>query len=395
MAQRREAAVVGIYEYPLRVLPGMNAFQIKAECAAKALEDAGFEWKDVDGVFDVVGGAAGGMRWVEYLGLKPDILDTTSVGGSSPEFAASHAVKAILDGRCSVALVTHGGTPHSDRNAIGTAGATGLGEPSLYGNMEDPWGMTLISNYAMVKMRHMHQYGTTKEQFAALSVVTRRHAMRNPEAVRAMTDLEFVDIRETTVEDILESRMVAYPLHLLECCLISDGGGAFVIANKEKARNSKRKPVWIIGTGEGIKYRENGGDITIGAGAQAGGLAFAEAEVTPSEIDSLMVYDSFTSTDMLMIEDLGFCKKGEGGAYVSDGRLNFDDPRGPGFNTDGGAFNSNHPAGRGMFLILEATRQLRGESTSQIKDAKLALAVGNGGLLGSAHATAVTILAAD
>jgi acetyl-CoA C-acetyltransferase len=370
----------------------MNAFQIKAECAAKALEDAGFEWKDVDGVFDVVGGGAGGMRWVEYLGFKPNILDTTSTGGSSPEYGASHALKAIIDGRCSVALVTHGGTPHSDRVAIGTAGGTGGGEPNLFGNMEDPWGMTLISNYAMVKTRHMYQYGTTMEQFAALSVVTRRHAMRNPESVRTMTDLQFEDIREITVEDVLESRMVAHPLHLLECCLISDGGGAFVIANKEMARNSKRKPVWIIGTGEGVKYRENGGDITIGAGAQAGALAFAEAEIKPSEIDSLMVYDSFTSTDMLMIEDLGFCKKGEGGPFVENSRLQLGKGSLP-INTDGGGLSSNHPGMRGIFLLIEATKQLRHErGTMQVPNCEVALCHGTGGALGSRHSGSTIVL---
>jgi acetyl-CoA C-acetyltransferase len=153
--------------------------------------------------------------------------------------------------------------------------------------------------------------------------------------------------------------------------------------------------VWIIGCGEATKYRENNGDITVSAGAQAAPIAFAEAGVTPAEIDVLMAYDSFSITVMCLIEDLGFCKKGEGGSYVGDGHLVFDDPRKPAVNTDGGGLSSNHPGQRGIFLLLEATRQLRGESTSQVKDAKLAVAVGNGGQLGSRHATAVTILAAD
>jgi acetyl-CoA C-acetyltransferase len=219
--------------------------------------------------------------------------------------------------------------------------------------------------------------------------------MRNPEAVKAMTELEFVGIRELTVEDVVDSRMVAWPLRLLECCMISDGGGAVVIASKEVARNTAKKPVWIIGTGEATKYRENGGDITVSAGGQSGPRAFADAGVSPSEIDSLMVYDSFSITVMCLIEDLGFCAKGEGGDYVTQGHLVFDDPAGPALNTDGGGLSSNHPGERGIFLLLEATRQLRGESTSQIADAKLGLAVGNGGQLGSRHATGVTILAAD
>ena len=271
----------------------------------------------------------------------------------------------------------------------------GGGPPTALGNMEMSWGMTLISNYGMVKSRHMHQYGTTDAQFAEISVVTRKHAMRNPDAVKAMTDLEFVGINEITVQDVLDSRVIAHPLHLLECCMISDGGGALIIASPEVAANCAKKPVWIIGTGEATKYRENGGDITVSAGAQSGPRAFVDAGVTPDEIDILMAYDSFSITVMCMIEDMGFCKKGEGGDYVSQGHLGFDDPRKPAMNTDGGGLSSNHPGERGIFLLLESVRQLRGDSTSQVNDARLALAVGNGGQLGSRHATGATILAAD
>jgi acetyl-CoA C-acetyltransferase len=210
-----------------------------------------------------------------------------------------------------------------------------------------------------------------------------------------MTDLEFVGVREITVDDVLDSRMIADPLHLLECCMISDGGGAVVIASAEMARNTRKKPVWIIGTGEATKYRENNGDITVSAGAQSGPRAFADAGVSPDEIDVMMIYDSFSVTVMCLIEDLGFCKKGDGGAFVSQGNLGFDDPGGPALNTDGGGLSSNHPGERGIFLLFESARQLRGESTSQVKDAKLAVAAGNGGQLGSRHATGVTILAAD
>ncbi len=396
MPQRREAAIVGIYEYPLRVVgPGINALQIKAESAAKALEDAGLAWKDVDAVFDTGSDGAGGLAISEYFGFKPNIIDGTSVGGTSFEFQANHAAKLVAAGKCNVALISYGSTAHTDSRAIGTAGATGVGAPNLIGNMEDPWGMTLIGGYAMVKTRHMFQYGTTDEQFAAISVVTRRHAMRNPEAVKALTDLGFSNVRELTLQNVVSSRLVAYPLRLLECCLVTDGGGAVVIASPQVARNIRKKPVWVIGTGEATKYRENGGDITISAGAQSGPIAFADAGVKPSEIDILMAYDSFTITVMCLIEDLGFCKKGEGGAFVSDGRLNFDDPRKPTMNTDGGGLSSNHPGMRGLFLLTEATRQLRGESTSQARNAKLAVAVGNGGQLGARHATGVTILAAD
>jgi acetyl-CoA C-acetyltransferase len=396
MAQRRDAAIVGIYEYPLRVAPGVSALQIKADSAAKALADAGLSWQDVDAVYDTGGDQSiGGLGISEYFGLKPRLIDTTYVGGSSFEFQANHALTMIAAGKCNVALLTYGSSAHSDRRAIGTAGATGMGAATFINNMEDPWGLTLIGNYAMVKTRHMFQYGTTDAQFAHISVATRRHAMRNPEAVKAMTDLEFVGVRDITVNDVLESRLIAHPLRLLECCMVSDGGGAVVIASAAVTRNTRKKPVWIIGTGEATKYRENNGDITVSAGAQAAPMAFGEAGVTPAEIDVLMAYDSFSITVMCLIEDLGFCTKGEGGAYVSDGHLVFDDPRKPALNTDGGGLSSNHPGQRGIFLLLEATRQLRGESTSQVKDAKLAVAVGNGGQLGSRHATAVTILAAD
>ena len=397
MPQRREAAIVGIHEYPLRVVgPGTSSLQIKAASAIKALEDAGLSGKDIDAVYDTgTHQGIGGLGISEYLGLKPRIIDNTAVGGTSYEFQANHAAKMIAAGKCEVALLTYGSTAHSDRRNIGTAGATGLGQATPASNMEDSWGQTLIANYGMVKNRHKHQYGTTDEQFAEISVVTRRHAMRNPEAVKAMTDLEFVGVNEITVQDVVESRVIAHPLHLLECCMISDGGGAVIIASPEVAANCRKKPAWIVGTGEATKYRENGGDITVSAGAQSGPIAFADAGVSPSEIDVLMAYDSFSITVMCMIEDLGFCKKGDGGDYVSQRHLGFDDPRKPAMNTDGGGLSSNHPGERGIFLLLEAARQLRGESTAQVQDPKLAVAVGNGGMLGSRHATGVTILAAD
>jgi acetyl-CoA C-acetyltransferase len=396
MPQRRDAAIVGIHEYPLRVAPGLSPLQIKAASASKALEDAGLRWGEVDAIYDTGGDQGiGGLGIAEYFGLKPRLIDTTYVGGSSFEFQANHARSMIAAGKCKVALLTYGSSAHSDRRAIGTAGATGVGPATPVNNMEDPWGLTLIGNYALVKTRHMFQYGTTNEQFAAIAVATRRHAMRNPEAVKAMTDLEFVGVRDITVQDVLESRLIAHPLRLLECCMVSDGGGAVVIASPDVVRNTRKPAVWIMGCGEATKYRENNGDITVSAGAQAAPIAFGEAGITPAEVDVLMAYDSFSITVMCLIEDLGFCKKGEGGAYVGDGHLVFDDPRKPALNTDGGGLSSNHPGQRGIFLLLEATRQLRGESTSQVRDAKLAVAVGNGGQLGSRHATAVTILAAD
>ncbi len=396
VSQQRDAAIVGIYEYPLRKAPGVTPLQIKAESAARALEDAGLSWKDVDALYDAQdGGGMSGLSLAEYFGFKPTVIDTTAVGGSSYEFQASHARRAIAAGKAKVALLSYGSTAASGMVAIGTGGRESAGAPTPQGNMTDPWGVTLIANYAMVAHRHMHQYGTTSEQLARISVATRAHAMRNPQAVKAMTDLLFENIREITVEDVINSRMVADPLHLLECCMVSDGGGAVVIAAPEVARGCKQKPAWIIGSGEATKYVENDGDLTVSAAKQSGPIAFGEAGITPAEIDIAMIYDSFTITVMCMLEDLGFCKKGEGGAWVSEQRLRFDSPLKPALNTDGGGLSSNHPGMRGLFLLIEATRQLRGQSTSQVAGAKLAVAHGNGGQLGGTHTGGTIILARD
>lgn len=397
MSQSRDAAIVGIHEYPSRDVEGeVSPLQIKAASAAAALLDAGLNWSDVDAIYDA--GEAGGMTGLtiaEYFGLRPRVINTTNVGGSSYEFHAAHALRDIRAGKAKVALLTYGSTAHSNARAIGVGGRGGASMHPAE-NMDSFAGMTLIANYAMVAQRHMYEYGTTSEQLAEISVATRMHAMRNPEAVKAMEDLEFLDIRETTIADVVNSRMIADPLHLLECCMISDGGGAVVIASPEVARNCRKAPVWILGSGEATQYPTNGGDMTTSAAAQSGPIAFAEAGVSPAEIDIAMIYDSFSITVLTLLEDLGFCPKGEGGRWVEGGRLRFDRPTdGPALNTDGGGLSSNHPGMRGIFLLLEATRQLRGESTSQVNDAKLAVAHGNGGMLGSRHAAGTIILGSD
>ncbi len=395
-SQKREAAIVGIHEYPLRVAPDVTAMQIKIESVRRALEDAGLSWQDVDAVYDTNDGeGGGGLGMASFMGVHPTVIDTTQVGGSSYEFQAAHALRAIAAGKCKVAILSYGSTAHSARRAIGTGGATGAGQPTWQNNMEDPYGTTLISNYAMVKMRHMHEYGTSNEQFAEISVATRAHAMRNPDAVRGMTDLLFDPVSELSISDVVESRTLADPLHLFECCMVSDGGGALVIAAPEVARNCAKPPVWIIGAGEATKYRENGGDITTSAGAQSGPIAFAEAQIAPEEIEIAMIYDSFTITVAVCMEDLGFCKKGEIGDFVQGGRLHFESGEKPTLNTDGGGLSSNHPGMRGLFLLLESVRQLRGESGSQVAGAQLAVAHGNGGNLGGTHTGGTVILASD
>ena len=398
MAQRaRDAAIVGIHEYPSRDVEGaVSPLHIKTESALRALEDAGLGIADVDGIYDAGdGGMMSGLAISEYFGIHPNVIDTTMVGGSSYEYHAAHARRDIAAGKCKVALLTYGSTAHSNAFAIGVGGRGGPAS-TPWDNMEGWTGMTLVSNYAMVAHRHMHQYGTTSEQLAEISVATRYHAMRNPEAVAAMEALEFLDIRETTIDDVVGSRIIADPLHLLECCMISDGGGAVVIASPEVARDCKKAPVWILGSGEATGYPENGRDITVSAAAQSGPNAFGEAGVTPAEIDIAMIYDSFSITVLTILEDLGFCKKGEGGAWVEGGRLRFDRPAdGPALNTDGGGLSSNHPGMRGIFLLIEAARQLRGESTSQVDGASLAVSHGNGGMLGSRHCAGTVILGKD
>src|SRR5579875_3711755 len=204
--KERDAAIVGIHEFPLRRVEGMTPVQIKAASAQKALEDAGLAWGDVDALYDAgEGGETTGMALAEYLGLHPRVLDTTAMGGSSYEFHAAHAKRDIASGRARVALLTYGSTARSDARAIGTGGRVGTGAATPYRNMEDPWGQTLIASYALVAQRHMYQYGTTPEQLAEIAVVTRAHAMRNPEAVKAMNDLRFRDVREITAEDVLAS----------------------------------------------------------------------------------------------------------------------------------------------------------------------------------------------
>ncbi|HJN51733.1 MAG: thiolase domain-containing protein [Pseudomonadales bacterium] len=396
MSQDRDAAIVGIHEYPSRDVEGVvSPLQIKAESAARALEDAGLTWSDVDAIYDAGdGGGMSGLNIADYFGLSPTVINTTGVGGSSYEFHAAHAKRDLAAGKAKVALLTYGSTAHSNAQAIGVGGRSGGAHPA--DNMDMFAGMTLIANYAMVAQRHMHEYGTTSEQLAEISVATRLHAMRNPEAVEAMTALEFLDIRETSIDDVVNSRMIADPLHLLECCMISDGGGAVVIAAPEVARNCNKTPVWILGSGEATKYPQSGADMTTSAAAQSAPIAYSEAGVKPAEIDIAMIYDSFSITVLTILEDLGFCKKGEGGAWVEGGRLRFDRPsEGPALNTDGGGLSSNHPGMRGIFLLIEAARQLRGESNSQVDGAKLAVAHGNGGMLGSRHSAGTVILGRD
>lgn len=383
------AAIVGVYEYPTRVIPDHSILQVKATSAAHALADAGLTWGDVDGLYDV--GEAGWGNTCnalsEYFGIHPKVMDNTGVGGSSYEVLAAHAATDIAAGRCNVALITYGSRQRSvGRSASMPRSAT---PPN---NMEDVWGNTLVGQYALATRRHMYLYGTTSEQLAEIAVTCRLHATRNPEAMAALTALGIRKTGELSVDDVIGSRLIADPLHLLDCCLVSDGGGAVVIASSTVARDTRSKPAWILGTGMGVGYVENDGEISASAGAQSGPTAFAQAGVNPDDVDIAMCYDSFTFTVMTALEDMGFCKKGEGGDFVSGGRLAYNSGLKPSLNTDGGGLSSNHPGMRGIFLMIEATRQLRGISTNQVPNARLAVAHGNGGYLAGRHGACTVVL---
>ncbi len=370
--------IAGVAESDYGRVPNMTEMQLHAQALQRALEDSGLRKEEIDGVF--CSSQMMGMPTVmlcEYLRIFPRYSDSTSIGGSSFEAHLNHAVAAIRAGKCEVALISYGSTQLSSRGRmLGTGGRPASIPEDTY---ESPYGNTLVGAYAMAARRHMHEYGTTSEQLAEIAVVTRRHAGLNPLAM----------YREPiTVQDVLHSRVIADPLHLLDCCVVSDGGGAVLVTTEERARDLKQSPVYVLGSSESHTHAHISQmpDLTVTAAAMTAPRAFAEAGVRPEDIDMAMIYDSFTITVLLLLEDLGFCKKGEGGAFVQSGSIALGG-RLP-INTDGGGLSSNHPGMRGIFLIIEAVRQLRGQcGPRQVAGAKLAVAHGSGGLLSSQATT--------
>jgi acetyl-CoA acetyltransferase len=326
-------------------------------------------------------GAMGIVGFCDYMNLTPTFLDGTNIGGSSFVAHTAHAAAAINAGLCNVAVIVYGSTAASARFAIGTGGGGGGGDPC--DQFEFPYGPTTVGAYAMIAQRHMHDYGTRPEQLAEIAVTMRHHASMNPVA-------KYRD--PITVDDVLASRIISSPLHLLDCCIISDGGGALIVTSAERARDLKKKPAYILGAGEAVRHAARGQrDFLEIAAHQSGRLAFERAGVTHKDIDMAMIYDSFTITVLTTLENLGFCKRGEGGAFVTGGRLRYDGEL-P-INTDGGGLSSNHPGMRGMFLVIEAVKQLRDEcGPRQVKDCRIALAHGTGGALGTRHSGATLIL---
>jgi acetyl-CoA C-acetyltransferase len=378
------ARIAGAYEHPERVIPGKSVAQVHGEVALGALADAGLRLDDVDGYF-CAGDAPGfgPISMAEYLGLKNlSYVDSTEIGGSSPISHLGHAASAIAAGKCRVALITLAGLPRS----VPWTGSMGGAPEAAF---EGVFGANTVAMYALAAQRHMYEFGTTSAQLAEIKVAASLHAQHNPNA--------FVP-KPVTVEEVLESPIISHPLHRLDCCVVTDGGGALVVVASEVAKDLDRTSVNILGHGEAPKHGANGRiDLTYTGAVWSGPRAFEEAGVGPGEIDYVSIYDSFTITVLEAIEDLGFCDKGAGGSFVSDGALVAPAGRLP-FNTDGGGLCNNHPANRGgVTKVIEAVRQLRGEANPnvQVPDCELALAHGTGGSIGTRMGSATVILGRD
>ena len=384
MSIRGKAFIAGVYEHPERHLPNRTLPQIHADVAIGALEDASLTTSDVDAYYSA-GDAPGfgALSMVDYLGLDCHYVNDTETGGSSYLVHAQHAATAIAAGHIDVALITLAGKPRTGGASPGGSGRVGDAPEAPF---ESQWGMSVPGGYALAAQRHMHEFGTTSEQLAAIKVAASSHAQHNPHAF--LQDL-------VTIEEVLESPMISDPLHRLDCCVITDGGGAMVIVSEAVASNLSRHCIPVLGTGSYVKSTQSGRiDLTHTGALRSGPIAFAEAGVSPAEIDYVSIYDSFTITVLITLEDLGFCERGQAGRFVADGALLAPHGQLP-FNTDGGGLCNNHPANRGgMTKVIEAVRQLRFEATPevQVPDCEIALAHGTGGSLATRSASSTMIL---
>lgn len=368
-------AGIGLSDYPKA--PHLDALGHHILATQRALADSGLNKRDIDGFFCAApdfSAPENAGTLVEYLGINPRYFDDTAIGGSAFELHVQHAMAAIGAGMCETALIVYGSDLYSQ---LGTNPNFGAREPGAKVpgalQFESPFGNTLIGAYAMAAQRHMHEYGTTSEQLAAIAVACRKHAQLNPNAMYR---------KPLTIEDVVNSRMIADPLHLFDCCVVSDGGGAIIITTAERARDLRQPPVHILGAASSVTHWNISQmpDFTRTGAVRGGAEAFTMAGLTPADVDTVQLYDSFTITALLMLEDLGFCQKGEGGPFAASGALELGG-RLP-LNTDGGALSSCHPGQRGIFLLIEAARQLRGQAgDAQVKDAEVAIACGSGGWL--------------
>ena len=367
---RGKVAVVGVAESDLgEVGPELTPLDLIGQATTRALDDAGLDKSEIDGLFSASAYYHLPTLSVgEYLGIRPRYSDATNLGGSSFVSHLLHAASAIEAGLCDVALITYGSTQRS--------GGGRLVSGSEANPYEAPYGPRYpVSMYALAASRHMHEYGTTREQLAEVAVAAREWAKLNPKA--------FVR-QDLTVEDVLSSRPVSSPLSVRDCCLVTDGGGAALVTSTERARGLRNPPVYLLGAAEAHHHRHISQmpDLTTTAAAESGHSAYAMAGVGPAEVNVAMLYDAFTINTILFLEDLGFCGKGEGGSFVSGGGI------APGgtlaVNTNGGGLSYNHPGMYGLLLLVEAVRQARGEcGERQAAEHDVVLAHGNGGVLSS------------
>lgn len=377
---RGAAAVVGVGQAGLGMATGYTEMEILIQAAKRAVDDAGLTMQDIDGIATAsVASTMWVMPVIEHLGIRPTFIDSTMIGGSSFVAHLMPAIQALESGQCNAVLVCYGSTQRTStlsRSAIGNMRKQM--DPQPYENPYNP--LSPLSSYALAAARHMHQYSTTRENLAEVAVAARKWAQMNPEAT--MRD-------PLTIEDVLSSKMVSDPLTVRDCCLVTDGAGAFVLVRADRAKNMKQKPVYVLGNSTACWNRQISSmqDLTVTAAQQSGKIAFEMAGVKPSDIDVVEVYDAFTINTILFLEDLGFCKKGEGGAFVSNGNI------APGgilpVNTNGGGLSCVHPGMYGIFILIEAVRQLRGScGERQVNGAQLAVVHGNGGTL-SSQSTAI------
>jgi acetyl-CoA acetyltransferase len=373
-------AIVGASESDLGKLPGMTALELQAQAAHRALSDAGLRLQDVDGVFAHTDDRFAGLQLAEYLGIRPSYVDSTNVGGMSNVLHVRHAMAAIAAGMCSVALITYGSTQlSSGTRKVGGA----FDDPrSPVGQFITPYGqLNPIGYYAMVAQLHMHRYGTTSAQLAEVAVAARRWAQLNPNAYRR---------EPLTIDDVLASPLVADPLHVRDVCLVTDAGGALILTSAERAKDLRRPPVYVKGIAETFSHHYTPFNVSDWLDTGVAGTADAAldmASITRADVDVIQIYDHFTIGVVQAVEELGFCKRGEGGDFVSGGRL------GPGgdfpINTSGGGLSYNHPGMFGMLLVLEAVHQLRKEAGErQLLKADIAL-VHAPGMVFSANTTMI------
>ncbi|HVM39752.1 MAG TPA: acetyl-CoA acetyltransferase [Acidimicrobiia bacterium] len=372
---KRRVAIVGAALSDCGRVDDKSPFQLHQQAASRAIADAGLTKDDIDGFGSTGMGILAPIEVAEYMGIKPLYADSTGVGGSTWEFMVEHAAAAISDGLYETIVLAYGSTTRADLKKKRRTANLSFGTRGPV-QFDAPFGHTLISKYAMVARRHMHEFGTTIEQLAEIAVSARYNASLNPDAY-------YQD--PLTIEDVQSAPLVADPFTTLHCCIRSDGGGAVVLTSEERARDCAKAPVWVLGTGEAISHTtmSEWDDFTESPAARSGKLAFERAGVTPADVDVCQIYDAFTSMVLLSLEGLGFCEKGEGGPFVEDGKLRVGGALPT--NTDGGGLSSCHPGMRGMFLLVEAVKQLRSEcGPRQVDGAELACVNGTGGWFCSA-----------